>query len=140
MKKISSFAITLAISASTLSPLAVFASTNYETGGSEGSTTKATLGDTRGERGEHAKHATSTASTTASASTMIAKRIASLNKLQTRITGMKKLSDAQKAAFTATITANINDLTALDAKIKADTDPAVLAADKASISKAYRLR
>ncbi len=66
-------------------------------------------------------------------------RITALANLQARITGAKKLSDAQKAAFSATISTNTASMVALKAKIDADTDVSVLTADIHSIFTDYRI-
>jgi len=67
------------------------------------------------------------------------RRIAALNDLNTRIQQMQRVSDAFKQSISATIAANITNLTALKAKIDADTDSATLKADLKSITEAYRI-
>lgn len=69
----------------------------------------------------------------------IDRRITSLNKLLTRISGMKRLSSAQISAFTSEIQTEITNLTNLKAKIDADTDLATLQTDVKSIVLSYRV-
>lgn len=69
----------------------------------------------------------------------IDRRIASLNKLETRIEQMVRVSDSTKKSLKATVDTEIDALTALKEKIKNETDEAVLKADIQSISKAYRV-
>ena len=69
----------------------------------------------------------------------ITRRLESLQKLITRINEFKKLSAAQKTALTTQVQAQITSLTALQAKIKADTDPATLKTDVQSIIGSYRI-
>lgn len=69
----------------------------------------------------------------------IDRRLAGLNKLQARIDGMKRVSDADQADLDASISAQIQAMNDLKAKIAADTDPAALKADIESITKAYRV-
>lgn len=75
----------------------------------------------------------------ARASAEIDRRIASLQKFQTKIDAMKRVSDSAKASIKATVIAQINELTTLRAKIQADTDEATLKADIQSIAKSYRI-
>ncbi len=67
------------------------------------------------------------------------RRVTSLNALATRVNDMKKITDAQKSSLTAAITDQVNTVTALKAKIDADTDVATLRADIQSITKSYRI-
>ncbi len=69
----------------------------------------------------------------------ISGRVEDLIKLQSRIQGMKNLSDSQKASFAATIQTQIAALNALAAKIKTDTSTTTLRADIQSIGPAYRI-
>ena len=69
----------------------------------------------------------------------IDRRIASLNELGTRIGEMKHETDADKAALTAIIDAQLAELATLKAKIVADTDLATLKTDAQSITKSYRI-
>ncbi len=69
----------------------------------------------------------------------LTRRINSLNELLTRISGFKKLSDTQKASLTSQVQAQITALTALQAKIAADTDPTALKTDVQSIVQSYRI-
>ncbi len=69
----------------------------------------------------------------------ITRRIDALNKLIARVGEMKKLSDVQKSSITTMAQTNITDLTALKAKIDADTDLAVLKTDRQGITKSYRI-
>ncbi len=66
-------------------------------------------------------------------------RIAGLNKLSTRIQGMKKVTDAAKTNLKATIDDQIATLIALKTKIAADTDAETMKTDLQSITKAYRI-
>lgn len=69
----------------------------------------------------------------------ISRRIESLRKLITRISEFKKISSAQKTSLTAQVQAEIDKLTALQAKIAADTDLETLKTDVKSIVTAYRI-
>lgn len=69
----------------------------------------------------------------------ITARIDSLNKLSTRIQSMKNLSASQIASFQATIQASVADMTALQAKIQADTSTTTLVADLKSVAPDYRI-
>ena len=69
----------------------------------------------------------------------ITRRIDALTKLATRVSEMKRLSDSEKSTLSANITAQINTLNTLEAKIAADTDAATLKADVQSITKSYRI-
>lgn len=71
--------------------------------------------------------------------TEIDKRLDSLNKAAARIAGAKKLSDADKQTFSTEIQKDIADLTALRAKIDADTDLATLKADAKTIYTSFRV-
>lgn len=75
----------------------------------------------------------------ANADKEISRRIDALNQLSTRIGGIKKVSDAGKAAIVSTVSTEIADLTALKAKIDADTDATVLKTDVKSITGSYRI-
>jgi hypothetical protein len=69
----------------------------------------------------------------------IDRRITALNALSTRIGEMVKLSASEKTSFQASITAQVNTLTTLKAKIDADTDATVLKTDVKSITDSYRI-
>ena len=69
----------------------------------------------------------------------ISRRLESLQKLITRINEFKKLSASQKTSLTTQVQAQITSLTALQAKIKADTDPATVKTDVQSIIGSYRI-
>lgn len=69
----------------------------------------------------------------------ITNRINSLNKLNTKIQGMKNVSDAQKASISTQIQASVASLTTLKAKIDADTDLTTLNTDRKSITIGYRI-
>lgn len=69
----------------------------------------------------------------------IQRRITSLNELIAKVGSFKRLSDTQKSSFTTQIQTEITNLTTLSAKIKADTDPAVLKADVQSIVTSFRV-
>ncbi len=75
----------------------------------------------------------------ANADKEIDRRVAVLNKLVTKLGVLKGVTDAQKATLTAQVQAEIANLTALKAKIDADTDLATLKADKKSIVDSYRV-
>jgi seryl-tRNA synthetase len=66
-------------------------------------------------------------------------RIKSLNNLITRISGMKNLSDAQKAELTASLQAQISSLTTLKAKIDSGTATSSLSTDIKSITQGNRV-
>jgi hypothetical protein len=69
----------------------------------------------------------------------IARRIAALNALSTRIASMVKTTDAQKSNLNATIQSQISTLNTLKTKIDADTDLATVRTDVQSITKSYRI-
>ena len=107
-----------------------------------GSDTPAWHGSTtRPERGEdNGKHmGTDLASLIARGTSEIGKRIDSLQAQITRIGKMERLSADQKASITAELNAQITSLTALKAKISADTDIAVVKEDMKSITKEFRV-
>ena len=136
MKKISSFAAALAVS-TVIAPFAAFAQdTQINT---TVTSPVANVTASAGAMSSTTKRQAHMSNRAASASNEITLRIAALTKLQTKINNEKRLSDTQRSSFTTTISTTISNLTALNIKIQADTDPAVLAADKASIKKAYRV-
>lgn len=67
------------------------------------------------------------------------RRIKALTHLITVINKFQKVSAEQKASLTAQVQTQIDALTALRAKINADTDLATLRVDVASIKKDYRI-
>lgn len=69
----------------------------------------------------------------------ITRRIESLNKLIARIAEFKKVSATEKASLTTQVQAEVNKLTALKAKIAADTDVTTLKTDVQSIVSDYRI-
>lgn len=69
----------------------------------------------------------------------IDRRVTALNKLQTKIQGMVKVTAPEKSTFTNTVQGQINLLNNLKIKINADTDAATIKADVQSITKAYRI-
>lgn len=69
----------------------------------------------------------------------IDRRIASLEKLIERLSEMKRLSSEQIEDYKSQIQENIDGLTALRAKIEADSDLATLQADVKSIVSGYRI-
>lgn len=71
------------------------------------------------------------------AKTEITRRLDFLNVLLTKLDTIKKLSASDKAALKAQIQAQIDSLTALQAKINADTDLTTLRADVKSIINGY---
>lgn len=70
---------------------------------------------------------------------LITERLASLNKMLTRIQNVKKLSDAEKTTYTTSINTAITGLTNLKTKIDADTDLTTLKTDIKSIYTDYRV-
>ena len=66
-------------------------------------------------------------------------RVADLTTLASRIGDMKNLSDSEKATLTATVQAQSVALTALKAKLDADTDNATALSDEKSITADYRI-
>ncbi|HEX3095979.1 MAG TPA: hypothetical protein VHQ20_02565 [Patescibacteria group bacterium] len=73
------------------------------------------------------------------ANAQIDARIKSLQELNTRIAEMKRLNSTQKAKISGSILSSIQTMTALKAKIAADTDSETLKADQESITKSYRI-
>lgn len=69
----------------------------------------------------------------------INRRINGLNRLSVRVRSMAKVSAAEKASLAASVQSEIASLTALKAKITADTDLVVLRADVKSITQSYRI-
>ncbi len=69
----------------------------------------------------------------------IERRIASLNKWLTKLSGAKHLTADDKANLTALVQSDITNLTALKVKIGADTDITTLRADVKSIVSDYRV-
>ncbi len=67
------------------------------------------------------------------------RRVANLNDLSAKAEGLKNLSPADKASISTTLSNQINALTALKAKIDADTDAATLKTDIQSITGSYRI-
>jgi hypothetical protein len=59
--------------------------------------------------------------------------------LITHISGIKKLTDAQKSSFTSQIQTEVSNLTTLKSKIDADTDIATLRIDVKSVIDSYRI-
>ena len=76
-------------------------------------------------------------STTADAA--ITKRITTLTSLSTRVNALVHVSADQKASLTAAISTESSTLSALDTKIKADTDAATEKADAESVTKDNRI-
>lgn len=69
----------------------------------------------------------------------IDRRLASLNKVLERLNSFKHLSSDQRPVLTANVQEQIDSLTALRAKISADTDVATLKIDIQSIRDSYRI-
>jgi hypothetical protein len=69
----------------------------------------------------------------------IDRRIEAMNRLITKITNLKKLSDTQKATLTSQVQTEITNLTSLKTKILADTDLTTLRTDVKSIVSSYRI-
>jgi hypothetical protein len=75
----------------------------------------------------------------ADAAAKIAKRVASLTKSIGRVTANKYLTAIDKSTILARLNSDLSGLQALGAKIAADTDRAVAAADFATIFTSYRV-
>ncbi len=73
------------------------------------------------------------------ASQEIDRRVVKLNELNTKVQAMTRVSATQKATVAATVTTEVANLTALKAKIQADTDLQTLKTDIQSITKSYRI-
>ncbi len=69
----------------------------------------------------------------------IQRRIGNLEKSLARVSGMKRLSDSDKAALSSSLQGEISALTTLDATIANDTATTSLRADIQSITKSYRV-
>lgn len=69
----------------------------------------------------------------------ITRRIASLKMLIGRLNNLKRISADQKATLVTQVQTEIDNLTALQAKIKADTDIETLKTDVQSIVTSYRI-
>ena len=69
----------------------------------------------------------------------VAARITALNNLSTRVAAMKNESAAEKASIASQVETNITGLTALKAKIDADTTAAAASTDAKTIFTAYRI-
>ena len=66
-------------------------------------------------------------------------RVKVLNVLLARVNQMQKVTAQEKVTLDASIQASISEMTALKAKIDADTDNTILKADIQSITKGYRI-
>ncbi len=71
--------------------------------------------------------------------TAITARINALNALSARVSSMNNVSDSQKSAIATQVQTQISNLTALKAKIDADTDVTVARADEKTITGNYRI-
>jgi hypothetical protein len=71
--------------------------------------------------------------------TAITKRITDLNALSTRIQGLKNVSATEKQNIATDVQTNITGLTALKAKIDADTDVTTAKTDAKTITQSYRI-
>ncbi|MES2134888.1 MAG: hypothetical protein V4449_01440 [Patescibacteria group bacterium] len=69
----------------------------------------------------------------------IDRRVTNLNALVLRVQAMLNLSEADKTAIAGTLTAQVNALNALKAKIDADADPETLKGDVKSVTDSYRI-
>lgn len=69
----------------------------------------------------------------------IKRRVDSMNELILRVSQMKKVNDTDKNTLNSQMKAQIDALNALNAKIQADTDPAVLKEDIKLITDSYRI-
>jgi len=70
--------------------------------------------------------------------TLVDARVSMLQKLETRISGMKRLSTSEKDSLSTDITAQINELVSLKAKIGGDTSTSSVIADIKAIRPDYR--
>jgi hypothetical protein len=84
-------------------------------------------------------HAAEVTALIAKGDTAITARIADLNKLNTRVQDMKNVSAAEKSAITTQVQTNITGLTALKAKLDADTVLATTRTDYDSIYGSFRI-
>jgi hypothetical protein len=73
------------------------------------------------------------------AATEIDRRIAAMNKLITRLAKMKRLSADTQSSLKTKVESEITKLTALKAKIAAETDAAAIKTDVESIKSSYRI-
>jgi hypothetical protein len=73
------------------------------------------------------------------ADSQIEMRLASLNSAMTKIGEVKRLTSDEQTTFSNEIEQDINALTALKAKIDADTDPATLKTDATAIYSDFRV-
>lgn len=73
------------------------------------------------------------------AATEIDRRITALNKLLTKLSTLKRVSDTQKSSLSTLIQNEISSLNSLKAKIQADTDLATLRTDTKSIVSSHRI-
>lgn len=71
--------------------------------------------------------------------TAIAARLSALNDLNARVQALKNVSASEKTNISNEVTSNISDLTALKAKIDADTDVTVASTDSKTITGNYRI-
>lgn len=69
----------------------------------------------------------------------IDRRVAALNSLVTRVGDLKRLNADARSSVTTSLTNQAQALTALKAKIQADTDEETLKADVKSVTEAYRV-
>lgn len=69
----------------------------------------------------------------------ISRRITNLNNLAARIGEMKKLSSSEISNLASSTQGQVSNLTALKAKIDADTDLTTLRTDVQSVTKSYRI-
>ena len=69
----------------------------------------------------------------------VQRRIKILTELNTKVQGMKRVSDSTKASISSTVQAEVGNLSTLDAKIQADSDIETLKADVKSITTSYRI-
>ena len=75
----------------------------------------------------------------AKSDTAITARITALNNLNTRVADLKNVSATAKSNVSASVQTNISGLTALKAKIDADTDGTTALADAKTITANYRI-
>jgi len=133
------FLIALSLGLITLVPVVALAQTNVT--GAVNTSAAVTTGNTGASVNANSSITLTAAEKTAitRGNTEIDRRSAALTDLNTRIQAMQKVTDAFKQGISASITAEINTLASLKAKIDADVDLATLKADIQSITSSYRV-
>ncbi len=128
-KKITTALITIATSASLLAGVAIVPTTYADS-----TSTANTAGLKSG-----ANAAARLAKIIARSDTAITARIADLNKLNTRVQGLKNVSSTEKTNISNDVQTNISGLTSLKAKIDADTDATAALNDEKTITGSFRI-